>query len=361
MKTESLKARFMSPLLAGFRILALPALLGTIPCGGTLRAQNAPASGDPVVVDAQTKATIKGALKYLASKQRLDGSWSTSEGTSGHPIAMTGYNLLAFLAAGNLPGEGEYSKNVTAGMQYLLDSVQPDGLFRNVVAGQYMYNHGIATIALAEIYGESHVPTLRPKLQKMIDVILKAQDPLGGWRYTPQPHGADISVTVLQVVALRAAQEAGFAVPQEAIDKAAGYVSACFNEAEGGFCYQPGKGAGFARTAAAIYSLQVLGKYDDPKVQRGSAYLLSHIKNREWAAYGNYYAAPAQYMVGGDTWRTWYSQQRDALNKSVKKQGDMAFWDDPSDNRKELGPVFFTAVYVHVLSMPYHFVPLYQR
>ena len=34
---------------------------------------------------------------------------------------MTGYTLMAFLASGNLPEEGEYSKNVASGVQYLLD------------------------------------------------------------------------------------------------------------------------------------------------------------------------------------------------------------------------------------------------
>ena len=272
-------------------------------------------------------------------------------------MAITGYTLLAFMAAGNLPDQGEYAKNVAAGMQFLVDSVQPDGTLFGVKSGQYMYNHGIATIALAELYGECRSNAIQAKVQRMIDVILHAQSPSGGWRYTPHPSDADISVTVLQSVALRAAQEAGFAVPQNAIDKAIEYVSSCYSAQSGGFSYQPGRGAGFARTAAAIYSLQVLGKYDDPKVKTGSAYLFAHEKDREWFAYGNYYAAPAQYMIGGDTWRNWYDQVKQALNSTVVKEGDMAYWDDKLDGHKELGPVFFTAVYVHILSMPYHFVP----
>ena len=312
-------------------------------------------------VDAQTRTNINGALKYLASKQHLNGSWSAKEGDTGHPVAMTGYTLLAFMAAGNLPDQGQYARNVAAGMQFLVDSVQPDGLLFGVQQGQYMYSHGIATIALAELYGEAHSAALQGKLQKMIDVILKAQSPSGGWRYTPHSQDADISVTVLQSVALRAAQEAGFAVPQNAIDKAIEYVSSCYAGQSGGFSYQPGQGAGFARTAAAIYSLQVLGKYDDSKVKTGSAYLTAHAKDREWFGYGNYYAAPAQYMVGGETWRNWYAQVKQTIDSTVIKEGDMCYWDSKLDGHSELGPVFYTAVYVHVLCMPYHFVPLYQR
>jgi hypothetical protein len=273
---------------------------------------------------------------------------------------MTGYVLLAFMATGNLPDEGEYTKNCSAGMRFLLDSIQPDGTFRNASGGQYMYNHGMATIALAELYGESRSGAIRPKLERAVNVILKAQSPSGGWRYSAHPGDADISVTVMQAVALRAAQDSGLAVPQEAIDKAIAYVKSCYEPKQGGFSYQPGAGAGFARTAAAIYSLQVLGKYDDPMVKAGSAFLFANLKQREWWTYGNYYAAPAQYMIGGDTWRNWYAQVKQILLASVVQEGGTSYWDLKIDGQG-VGPIFTTAVYIHILAMPYHFVPLYQR
>ena len=313
-----------------------------------------------VTVDPQTKLIIKGALKYLASLQHIDGSWSLREGMDGHPVAMTGYTLLAFMATGNLPDEGDYSKNVSQGMQYLLDSIQPNGLYRGVSQGQYMYNHGIATIALAELYGETRSPTIRAKLQRAIDVIIKAQNSTGGWRYQPQSRDADISVTVLQAVALRAAQESGLSVSKDVIEKAVNYVDSCYDQGTGGFCYQPGQGAGFARTAAAIYSLQVLGKYDDARVKTGSAYLIQHITDRDHWTYGNYYAAPAQYMVGGETWRNWYSSVKEILLRSVQRTGDTAHWGNP-EQAGEDGSIFLTAVGVHILAMPYHYLPLYQR
>lgn len=312
-----------------------------------------------VKVTPEIRNLIKGGLKYLASKQRIDGSWALHEGQMGHPVAITGYVLLAFMASGNLPHEGEYAKNVADGMQFLLESAQPDGLYRNVSAGQYMYNHGIATIALAELYGESNSPTLRPKLERAVDVILKSQNPAGGWRYSPTPRDADISVTVLQVVALRAAQDAGLSIPQESITKAIDYVNSCFNKTKKGFSYQPGGDPGFARTAAAIYSLQILGKSDDPNVKTGSEYLTSS-KERNYWSYGNYYAAPAQYMIGGDTWRAWYDKISEELIKTAQHDGDKVFWEKAADPSTP-GPVFSTAVFIHVLSMPYHLIPLYQR
>src|SRR5436190_2828029 len=253
---------------------------------------------DPVVVEEKAEAVIKGALKFLASKQSPNGAWAASPEEQQHPIAITGYTLMAFQAAGQLPGEGEFGRNVSAGMQYLLDSTSIDGLIGNRNDGQYMYGHGVASIALAELYGQTRSPAMRQKLDRIIKVIIASQNPEGGWRYRPVARDADISVTVLQVVALRGAKNAGLEVPQATIDNAVQYVKRCFHAPSGGFTYQPQRDPGFARTAAAIYSLQVCGLYDDDMVKKGSEYLMKNNKNHdEWFTYGNFYAAPAQYMI----------------------------------------------------------------
>ncbi|HXG46664.1 MAG TPA: prenyltransferase/squalene oxidase repeat-containing protein [Methylomirabilota bacterium] len=321
--------------------------------------------GDPVV-DEKTEAVIKGALKWLASKQLPNGAWGLSPDEQRHPIAITGYTLIAFQSAGQLPGEGEFGKNVTAGMQYLLDAISPEGLFLDRNSGQYMYGHGIASIALAELYGQTRSPAMRPKFERVIKLIISAQNREGGWRYRPVPSDADISVTVLQAVALRAAKNAGLDVPQATLDAATRYVRECFDEASGGFTYQPkNRAPGFARTAAAIYSLQVLGHYDDPLVKRGADYLVKHAtaQDREkWFTYGNFYAAPAMYMIGGDLWRKWYAQMKETLLRAVTVRGDTAYWEPKLDPGNDgVGPVYATAVYTMILAMPYHYLPLYQR
>ncbi len=272
---------------------------------------------------------------------------------------MTGYTLLAFMAAGNLPEEGPYAAQVEAGMRYLLDSVQPDGLFTNI-GGHYMYNHGIATIALAELYGETRDELIRPKLEALIGIILSSQSDEGGWRYSPSPRDADISVTVMQLVALRASLNSGLAVPSDVIDRALDYVRSCYVPSEGAFGYQPGRDPGVSRTSAAIYALQVCGAYDDPLVPAGSKYILQNYDQNDWWTYGLFYAAPAHLMIGGLVWENWYSLVEKILLKRVKFEGDVAFWPTEKQNQ-DLGPVFTTAVYTHVLSMPMHLVPLYQR
>ena len=320
---------------------------------------------DEVTVDEKTEVIIKNAMRWLASKQLPNGAWGSTGDEQRNPVAMTGYVLIGFLAAGQLPGEGEFGKSVSAGTQYLIDQVRPEGTFADRNNGQYMYGHGIASIALAEIYGQTRAPAMRPKLEKIIKLIITAQNNEGGWRYRPVASDADISVTVLQVVALRAAKNSGVDVPQKTIDDAVRYVKSCQHASSGGFAYQPGRDPGFARTAAAIYSLQVCGAYEDPMVKRGSEYLMKNYqRNDQWFTYGNFYAAPAQYMRGGETWAKWYTQYKETLLKKATVKGDTVFWDPAEaqiDSGRNVGPVYATSVYTMMLAMPYHYIPLYQR
>lgn len=341
-------------------------LLGAGSLSPVRAAETATPSRDKVRVDEKTEAVIKGALKWLASKQSPNGAWAATEMELQHPVAITAYTLMAFQAAGQLPNEGEYGRQVAMGMQYLIDSIATDGLMGNKNNGQYMYTHGVATIALAELYGQTKSPTARAKLDKVIKIIVSSQNNEGGWRYRPIAYQADISVTVLQVVGLRAAKNAGLDVPQATIDRAVRYVKSCYHQPSGGFCYQPGQSPGFARTAAAIYSLQVCGLYDDPMVKAGAEYLMKNFKESrtEWFTYGHFYAAPAMYMRGGETWEKWYSLLNDTLVKKATVRGDTAFW-DPSETNLEggrsVGPIYATSVYTMMLAMPYHYIPLYQR
>jgi hypothetical protein len=324
---------------------------------------------DKVKVDANTERVIKGALKFLSAQQRFSSSGKRAGYWEGRKegkekIALTGYVLMAYMAAGNLPGEGPFGKEVSLGLIYLLQQVDDDTGIYGAPSSHpyhYMYGHGIATIALSELYGQTRDQRIRKKLQSVVERIVACQNAQGGWRYRPVKRDADISVTVLQCVALRAAKNSGIDVPQQTLDNAVKYVKSCFHSGSGGFSYQPGARDGFARTAAAIYSLQVCGLYEDSRVKSGSRYLFDKFrKDSEWFVYGNFYAAPAQYMQGGDTWVKWYPMVKDYLMKSVKRENDICYW-EPIGRFRQGGAVFTTSVFTMILAMPYHYVPLYQR
>jgi len=320
----------------------------------------AQATRPATVVDAATQKVIDGALKFLASKQSPGGSWSGNNNS--HQAAVTAYVVNAFLAAGNLPGEGPHGKTVQRGVDFLLDCVRPDGYIAAPTGENNMYGHGIATIVLGETYGLTQDQRMRPALERAIRLIVQTQNKEGGWRYRPRVEDADISVTVLQVTALRVAKNSGIDVPQRTLDRAVAYVRSCFDERSGGFTYQPRGGApGFARTCAAIYSLQVLGFYDDPMVLRGSQFAIDNFgKQNEWFTYGNFYGAPAQYMIGGERWDRWYLTFRDKMLPLAQRSGDTVFW-RPLEGGNGQNDTFATAVYVTVLAIPYQYLPIYQR
>ena len=329
---------------------------------------------DTVKVDKHTEAIINGALKYLASQQLADGSWTgnkASPESNKWAVAMTAYVMMAFMANGNLPEAGPYAKQVKNGMQFLLDSVQADGTFRNGDPGHYMYMHGLGTMVLAELYGETQNPVLRPKLEHLVLLIVHGQNPEGGWRYQPGSKDADLSVTVPQTVALVAAKRAGIAVPQITIDRAVGYIKRCAVGNTGGFAYQPGGGGSYARDSAAIYALQITGLFDDPLVAAGSNDVMRVVEQSptdpnwhpEWLTYGSYYAGVAHYLIGGDKWKKYYQTfGQQFLLKHVVTDGDMDHWSETMDpNAKGIGSNWCTAVFTTVLSLPYGYLPLYQR
>lgn len=331
-------------------------------------------SSDTVKVDKSTEAVINGALKYLASQQLPDGSWTgdkSSPQSNKWAVAMTSYVMMAYMANGNLPDAGPYAKQVKNGMQFLLDSVQADGTFRTGDPGHYMYMHGLGTMVLAELYGETQNPVIKPKLEHLVVLIERGQNPEGGWRYQPGSRDADLSVTVPQTVALCAAKRAGIAVPQATIDRAVAYIKKCAVGTTGDFAYQVGRGGGsYARNSAAIYALQITGLFDDPLVGAGATNVMRQITRSsdpgwrvEWLTYGSYYSGVAYYLIGGDRWKSYYETfGQQYLLRHVTTQGDMSYWGQELDgNAKGIGPNWCTAVFTTILSLPYGYLPLYQR
>src|SRR5207253_972457 len=98
-------------------------------------------------------------------------------------------------------------------------------------AGRYMYGHGFAVLLLSSVYGEEEEPERRKKLEKILTEAVKfignAQTSRGGWGYVSAKDGGDFdegSVTVTQMQAVRAARNAGIAVPKEIIEKGVKYL-----------------------------------------------------------------------------------------------------------------------------------------
>ena len=270
-----------------------------------------------------------------------------------------GIVLLAFFAHGEVPGRGPYKDTIEKGLSYLLANANKSGLISRS-GSQPMYNHGFATLALAEAYGMSRRPELERALRKAVDLIVRTQNTRGGWRYQPMPYDDDITVTGCQLVALRAADNAGINVPRETIRKGVEYIESCY--AYGGFGYQPGGSPGTARTGIGVLLLQLLGKEDSEKVAKGVEYLKSHPPTHpgSYFYYGTYYCAQAMYQFGGAEWKEWNrTMTAHLLRLQVKSPGDQhGSWPETGSSA---GRVFATAMALLALEVNWRYLPIYQR
>jgi hypothetical protein len=325
----------------------------------------------------ESEAAVNRGLRYLAARQQADGHWSS--GGYQADVAITGLCLMAYLASGHQPGRGRYGLVMNEAVDFLAGSVRMNGQFgapglvrsdaSKGMSGPPMYGHGFATLALAEVYGMTHRRDLKPKVAAAIKLIEDTQNQDGyvyhdgGWRYEPRQGDADISVTVVQVLALRAARNAGLNVPQATIDRAINYMKRCSN-VDGGFSYQVGqRQSGPARTGAAVLSLIMAGMRDSPECEAGLNYLLRHPFNRqnEWPYrdkffYAIYYVTQAMYQAGGDYWKSWYPPIRDLLVRLQDSDGNFG-----NNGYSEAGAEYATAMSILVLQVPAGLLPIYQK
>lgn len=311
----------------------------------------AAAPEDKVKMDKETKAAVDKALRYLAGKQDSDGSWGNT--------AITGFVLLAFMANGHVPNQGDYGKVVQKGVQHLLATARDDGYLVGPRGGN-MYCHGMAALALTQVYGMTGDEDVKKVTKKAIDLIVKTQNNEGGWRYEPAPTGADISVTIMQVMALRGAKDSGIQVPDKVMADSLKYINRCHDARSGGYKYQPySSGPGFARTAAGVCVLQLCGEYEAASIKKSVEFMERIGEDRGHYWYGHYYAAHALNQYGGEAWEKYYKKMRDML-LAPNYQRPTGEW---YDSRREAayGPAYQTSIAVLILSVPTHYLPIYQK
>jgi hypothetical protein len=317
------------------------------------------------LITPRTQQAIDSGLAYLARHQHSDGSFGTVQYYGN--VAITSLAALAVMAGGYQPGRGVYSEVVTRALRYVLD--QDDGrgylVTRNASHGP-MYGHGFGTLFLAEVHGMVHdrelSERLRDTLKRSIKLIVDHQNVEGGWRYHPGDRDADVSVTICQIMALRAARNAGFHVPKSTVDHCIKYVKNC-QDREGGFRYQQNGGvAQFARSAAGLVALHCAGIYKGPEVDSALKYLMQYKPGagarpdvRLHYFYGHYYAAQAMWTAGDPYWKEWYPAIRDELVDN-EREPRLNCW---IDNR--FGNDYATAMACIILQIPNNYLPILQK
>jgi Prenyltransferase and squalene oxidase repeat len=308
--------------------------------------------------DASVDEAICGGLDFLVSQLNDDGSFQSAD--QGKWVGVCSLAGLAMLSRGVRSGVGKAGLELRKIGQYVLSQVQSSGFISNSQNRSHgpMYDHGFGTLFLAELLGTDNELQIRSKLTDAVRLVRDTQNEQGGWRYNPAPSDADLSVTVSQMMALRAARNAGLGVPKQTIDRAVDYVRRSQNP-DGGYMYQlRGGESRFPLTAAAIVALFNAGIYQGPELDSAFKYLLSHasannsLERNNFFFYAHYYSAQAFWLRGGQPWETWYKSLKKSLLSMRNARGG---WFDY--NSSEYG----TAMACLILNMPRTVLPIFQR
>jgi hypothetical protein len=322
------------------------------------------------LVTPETQAAIDRGLAFLAARQSpRDGSLGSSA-SARRRVAITALSGMAFLSSGSTPGRGKYGTNVQRAVDFLLTRCQPNGFIYDGgnTGGHFgpMYDHGFATLFLGEVYGMTRNPQVRTNLERAVRLIVNSQNKEGGWRYEPDSKDADLSVTVCEMMALRAARNSGIYVPKQTIDRCTEYVRKCQTQ-DGGFRYQlttSWQAVTFGLTAAGVVTLYSAGIYEGKSLELGLSYLeryrpsstLHQPANHYF--YSHYYAAQAMWHAGGQRFEQWYSEIRDELiHGPFPYRNSGGGWRDPSSYGDDYG----TAMALLILQTPNNYLPIFQR
>lgn len=321
----------------------------------------APGEYAPELTEAADLAIERG-LQYLLSSQKPDGSWSNEEGV--FQTAATSLGLMAFMVKGHFPGFGRHGAALNRAKEFLLKRAEASDT--GYLGG--MYEHGLFTLCMSELWGMTadteDNKRIQVALERAVQVILRAQSPLGGWRYHARPDcGQDTSVTAMVFVSLASARQAGILVPTETIDRVVGYLrDQVWNDQTGGFGYQGAGGSTLACTGGGAYAAQLCGQRDAEWVQAAIRYLENSPKifNRKelgYYYYTHYYAMQAMVQAGDEHYAKWYPQIRDALIALQKPDGS---WNEATADKPEPYP-HKTAMAIVILGTPHRYIPVYQQ
>jgi len=340
----------------------------------------------PATAEEVRRALVK-SLDFLASTQQEDGSWPS------HEIAGAGLSIMSFIG-GDCAGK-DHSANIRAALGYLKSQFTPGSQFPagsaeaairggmfGPVSGKVMYEQAIATLSVIEAFAALNEASLEPMAEEAIGLIVRsqnsAQKPVtlkgptppdsphyGGWRYEPDYEDADLSVSAWQVLALRAAVNAGFGVPERVFKDAAKYVRTLKGE-DGSFGYDGPADIGdsCARAGMGALALQLCGAPKDPLIGPAIRFMQAYgpTWNFEYPGDGYpfyywYYATRVMYLAGGEDWRVWKDYMCRFL---LDNQDEKGSWGGGQAEENEALITYRTAFGALMLEFCCGHVPIYM-
>ena len=320
----------------------------------------------------ETEKAVMRALDWFTRNQEKNGSW---DGPGDHDVAATGMAMLAYMGWGAKHTEaGPYQQPLIKAVDWMVQHVEKKGDLRPSKGGNYMYDHGIAAIAVAEAYSLTKDPRLRPVVERIVDFTVRAQNPkTGGWRYSPYGEKGyndrgDLSVTGWQIMALKSAQIGGVPVPAETFDRARGFMDLVGGgRNKGTYGYYTSNDPTSAMVAEGMFVQQLLGvPPTDPRMDESARFLERELPSPRQVSYNYYfwyYGCLAMHQHQGPVWERWNARLRPILLKGQIDRSDRSdldgSWDPAGQWGSNAGRCVVTAMAALSLEVYYRYLPLY--
>jgi len=322
-------------------------------------------------------AVLARGLAWLASVQSADGAFEPEPfgGAPHFETGITGLALLAFLGDGNTLTRGRFAGNVERAVAHLLDVQDHESGRFGPETGNYMYNHGIALLAMAEAYGLAltEPPSKRPDLgtlvaavRKGVRYLLDTQSGSGGWGYSARDGNSDSSVTAWPVAALSTALRLKITPPDRSgeVKKALYRAARWFRHVthcSGAVGYRkPGEYKTGPHSLTAV-SLYCRGLFLEGVTPSGKGMLRKQIelvsratpsKAEKADYYFWYYASFGLRHAGSSEFRGFYRDLTRVLNDRQKPEGDFTRHSEYGDYG---GSMYTTSMALLALEAPYRY------
>ena len=313
----------------------------------------------------QCEEAVVKALRWIKKTQNADGSWGTKNQT-----AMTGFSVLAYLGHCETPNSEEFGDSITRALIYLINiGMKKDGriISSDLKHMHWVYEHGIATYALAEAYTFCsklgiNIPNLDIVTKKAGDIIIQGQAESGGWMYRFAPsNSGDNSVGFWQIQALKACKHTGL-WEKDAFKKVSKKALSWLERVQGsngaiGYRANPNQSPGL--TGGGVLAFQMWGKSSSKPVRAGAKYILKNAAF-DWSEessnlYYHYYNAQAMINRGGSQWDEYNKIFRDELLKNQQPDGS---WKRKKKlNHGSINQHMTTCLATFMLEVYYRFLP----
>jgi hypothetical protein len=237
---------------------------------------------------------------------------------------------------------------------------------KGLTSNQWVYEHGIATYALAEAYTfcsqlKINIPNLAEVTKMGGDMIMQGQGESGGWVYKfASTNSGDNSVGFWQIQALKACKHTGL-WPTSKFTKPSRKALDWLEKVQGkdgaiGYRNDPNRSPGL--TGGGVLAFQMWDKGSSSEARKGVKYIEDN-SDFDWGnensnLYYHYYHAQAMINHGGKEWDDYNLRFRDVLLKNQNADGS---WTQGGIKHGPINQHMATCLAALMLEVYYRFLP----